>query len=97
MAIKPDMSKTYNCVEWEFLQKMMFCMGFATEWINLIMKCVMSVSYLVLINGRIGERFCPSRGLRQGNPLRPFLFLICKEGLLTLIKLAIQKETLKRV
>lgn len=60
-------------------------MGFDALWIDLIMRCISSVSYSILINGAIGERFYPSRGLRQGDPLSPFLFLICNEGLSTLM------------
>ncbi|KAA3480508.1 reverse transcriptase [Gossypium australe] len=68
-------------VEWGFLQKVMEKMGFASTWIDLIMRCVTSVSYAVTINGNQGKIFKPTRGLRQGDPLCPFLFLICSEGL----------------
>lgn len=57
MTIKLDMSKAYDRVEWGFLQKMMIRMGFPSEWITLIMRCMKLVSYSVLINGQIGEKF----------------------------------------
>lgn len=47
-------------------------------------------SYSVVINGRIGVRFKPNRGLRQGDPLSPFLFLLCDEGLSSLMRLAMR-------
>ncbi|KAA3458792.1 reverse transcriptase [Gossypium australe] len=61
------------------------------------MKCVTTVSYSVVLNGNNGEIFSPSRGLRQCDPLSPFLFLFCGEGLSSLIKLGIRDKVLKGV
>ncbi|GMJ02407.1 hypothetical protein HRI_003909900 [Hibiscus trionum] len=63
-------------------------MGFASEWVSLVLRCITTVSYSVVINGSVGESFTPSRGLRQGNPLSPFLFVICSEGLSALLRQA---------
>jgi len=82
------MSKAYDRVKWVFLEKMMRKMGFAEQWIQLIMNCVSTVSYSVLINGQPMKQFSPSRGLRQGDPLSPYLFLLCAEGLSALIRTA---------
>ena len=60
-------------------------MGFDNKWIKLIMSCINYVSYSVLINGVAHECITPTRGLRQGNPLSPYMFLLCTEGLTALI------------
>lgn len=85
MALKMDMSKSYDRVEWGFLRAMMEKISFDKAWVDIIMKCISTMAYSVSINGRRGASFRTSRGLRQGNPLSPFLFLICSEGLLFLM------------
>jgi hypothetical protein len=79
MAVKLDMSKAYDQVEWVFLEKVMSRMGFDRRWIALIMECVSSVSYSILINRAPVGNFKPSRGIRQGDPLSPYLFLLCAQ------------------
>lgn len=85
-ALKLDISKAYDRVEWNFLAGMMTHLGFHADWIILIMRCVCSVSYSMSLNGSNGEWFLPSRGLKQGDSLSPYLFLICAEGFSTLIR-----------
>ncbi|GKU90863.1 hypothetical protein SLEP1_g4808 [Rubroshorea leprosula] len=95
MAIKLDLSKAFDKVEWNFLEDTMRAMGFPERWINRVMTCVRTVEYSVLINGCPTKKFTPSRGIRQGDPLSLFLFLLCAEGLSALLSRAIRRGDLK--
>jgi hypothetical protein len=81
-------------VDWNFLKSMLTAMGFAAGWINWIMACVTSVKFSVRFNGQLLESFSPSYGIRQGDPLSPYLFLFVAEALLLLLQDACARGSL---
>ncbi|KAK2665099.1 hypothetical protein Ddye_003673 [Dipteronia dyeriana] len=85
MALKLDMSEAYVRVKWDFLAKIMVKLGFLDNWIGHVLNCVTTVLYSFLINGTVYGRLRPSRGLRQRDPMSPYLYLIIAEGLSSMI------------
>ncbi|CAA7035950.1 unnamed protein product [Microthlaspi erraticum] len=86
MAVKTDMSKAYERLEWGFIVIVMERMCFHAKWINWVMQCIFTVSYAYLVNGAAQGKVTPHRGIRQGDPLSPFIFILCGEVLSGLCK-----------
>ena len=78
-------------VEWVFLEKILIKIGFLLTWVALIMECITTVSYSILVNGEPKGMIGHSRCLRQGDPLSPYLLLFCVVGLNALLQNAITK------
>lgn len=73
-AIKLDMAKAYDRVEWSYLEGIVLKLGFNVEFVQCIMWCVSTVSFPVRVNGKLSQCFRRTRGIRQGDPISPYLF-----------------------
>lgn len=77
MVLKIDLEKAYDRLEWSFIQETLHMASFNTDWSRNIMHCVESSYMSILWNGEPMKRFKPSRGIRQGDAMSPFLFVLC--------------------
>eukprot|EP00253_Pinus_taeda_P002838 PITA_02838 len=96
-VLKIDLSKAYDRINWLYLRLLLTHLGFNYSFISWIMGCISNVSFVVLINGAASPFFKSQRGLRQGCPLSPLLFLLVAEGLSRLIHKARREEKVKGI
>ena len=97
MVVKLDISKAYNRVEWGFLRNIMIKLGLDRRWVNMAMETITTASYSVIINREPKGFISHSRGIKQGDPFSPYLFLLCAKGLLALLRKAEENRSLKGV
>jgi hypothetical protein len=97
LVLKLDMIKAYDRVDWGFLRLVLLQVGLSLEATDWIMGCVTSANFVVLINGKPTYFFKSTRGLRQGCPLSPFLFLLVVEGLSRAIKEQVRENNLEGI
>ena len=90
VVCKLDIEKAYDNISWEFLYQVLGRIGFGSRWMSWIKWCISIASFSVLINGSPTGFFQSFRGLRQGDPLSPYLFVIGMEVLSSLIKHAVE-------
>lgn len=89
MLLKLDLEKAYDRIRWNFLQETLVATGLSEVWTHRIMAGVTDPSMSVLWNGGKTDSFVPARGLRQGDPLSPYLFVLCLERLCHLIEASV--------
>ncbi|PRQ26177.1 putative RNA-directed DNA polymerase [Rosa chinensis] len=89
-AWKIDLSKAYDRLNWNFIEHVLYEANFPDSMVKIIMECVTSTSFQVCVNGELSTTFRAGRGLRQGDPLSPYLFVLCMEKLSHLINSAIE-------
>ena len=80
------MSKAYDRVEWQYLEVIMRRLELNERWISLVMMCISTVSYSVLINGEEKGNIIPSRRLRHGDLISPYFFSLCAVGLFSMLR-----------
>lgn len=85
MARTLDINKASDCIEWVFLELMMNMLGFGDRWISQVMKCITTVSYLVISNGQPGTVIKFQIGIKQEDLISPYLFIICAKELSALL------------
>eukprot|EP00253_Pinus_taeda_P017647 PITA_17647 len=95
MLLKIDLSKAFDSISWEYMQSILHAFGFAPAWVRWVSSLISSAFFSILINGIPSSTFRPTRGIRQGDPLSPFLFVIMAEGLGRSIKAALLSRKIK--
>ena len=81
MIIKLDLEKAYDHLQWPFVRETLMEARFPQRMVNVILNCISLVSFSILWHGNRTQAFTPSRGVRQGDPLSPYLFVLCVERL----------------
>jgi hypothetical protein len=94
MLLKLDLSKDFDKISWEYMRAMLLDFCFNQGWVTWILNLTSSAFFSLLINGVPSRPFSPSRGIRQGDPLSPFLFIILAKGLSRSIQAAIEQNLL---
>jgi hypothetical protein len=92
LILKVDFEKAYDSVDWSFLEDMLLRFGFGAKWRAWMRACVCAGNLSVLVNGSPTEEIGIKRGLKQGDPLAPLLFLLVAEGLGLLMRRAIESH-----
>ncbi|XP_004289445.1 PREDICTED: putative ribonuclease H protein At1g65750-like [Fragaria vesca subsp. vesca] len=84
-AWKVDLSKAYDRLRWSFIEQILFEAKFPSTLVKLIMSCITTTSFQICFNGELTSSFKAQRGIRQGDPLSPYIFVLCMEKLSHLI------------
>lgn len=92
IAVKLDLEKAYDRLRWDFVVDTLKDIGMPLQWIDLVYKCISTPSMRVLFNGNMTNNFQPTRGILQGDPLSPYLYVLCIERLGHIIQAKVDAE-----
>lgn len=96
-AWKVDLAKAYDRLSWKFIEMVLHEAHFPHAIVKLIMHCITSTSFQICFNGELTSTFKAQRGIRQGDPLSPYIFVLCMEKLSHLIQYAVNSKHWKPV
>jgi hypothetical protein len=97
LVLKLDLKKAYDSIDWEYLRVVLLSVGFGVKLMDWIMCCVTSANFAVLINGEATDYFKSWRGLRQGCPLSPYLFILIMEGISLMLASGIANQSISGI
>nr|KAJ0210611.1 hypothetical protein LSAT_V11C400216830 [Lactuca sativa] len=95
--LKIDFEKAFDCLNWGFLESVMAQMEFGGKWRSWIQGCLSSARASVIVNGSATKKFSMERGIRQGDPLSPFLFILAAEGLNVAMEEVVEQRIFKGI
>ena len=95
MTIKVDLEKAYDRLSWSFIRDTLIDARLPSDLIRIIMQCIESPTLSVLWNGCASQSFVPSRGIRQGDLLSPYIFVMCLERLSQRINKSVEEDNCK--
>uniref|UniRef100_A0A2N9J1A1 Reverse transcriptase domain-containing protein n=1 Tax=Fagus sylvatica TaxID=28930 RepID=A0A2N9J1A1_FAGSY len=95
VGFKLDFHKAYDILEWNFILAVLRNLGFDQRFITLIYQCISMVSFTLLLNGSRSVKITPERGIRQGDPLSPYLFILCNEVLARMLNREVDRGLLR--
>lgn len=86
--MKIDLRKAYDSLSWEFIREVLVSLNFPQKFIHWLMLCITTARYSVVLNGNAVGYFKGGRGIRQGDPVSPYVFVLCMEVLSRMLKTA---------
>lgn len=97
MILKLDLEKAYDRMGWSFIEEMLLDVSFPVSLINIVRDIICSSSCHILWNGECTDAIRPTRGLRQGDPLSRYLFVLCMDRLSQWIHLTVAEGVWKPI